>query len=615
MPAGFSSRKALAAICACAVLAVAGVSAYHISTRTGIAALGSKAQHQLDLFAAAIDSIVNRYAHVPSTVPLNPDVVSLLRDPKDQHLKQAVNNHLEKFNQLIGSIAIFVLSAEGITLASSNWNQPDSFVGEDLSFRPYFQIARQGIPARFYAVGTTRGEPGYFVSHPIWHHGQVLGVAVIKIGLARPLEEARLPPGTPALIADGNGVVILSSIPDWTFTALEPLTPEQLQKIDHTRQYNRRPIGEFPVALSSVYSHSQVVDFPPDKKPTHSGKFLALSRRLPENGWRLTIFSDLRPVYAEAWVAVAFADTGAAFTMLVMLFLLMRRRSLQQRLEAQEMLERANAELERKVAERTSDLTETNQLLRAEIAERERAEATLRAAQDELVQATKLAVLGQLATGITHELTQPLGALRSLSENAVEFMRRGDAATLEKNLGIIGGLADRMGAIIGPLKSFARKSPAFPQLVDLEISISNAQLLLAQRFSRNRISVRKECERRGLTAWCDPVRLEQVLVNLMSNAIDAMADSSERTLTLRTQPSGTQGVVISVSDTGAGLPPESNQIFEPFFTTKPVGKGLGLGLAISRDIIRDFGGSLSACNRETGGAEFTISLPQPPARH
>jgi two-component system C4-dicarboxylate transport sensor histidine kinase DctB len=224
-------------------------------------------------------------------------------------------------------------------------------------------------------------------------------------------------------------------------------------------------------------------------------------------------------------------------------------------------------------------------------------------------------VLGQLATGITHELTQPLGALRTLSENAVEFMRRGDDATLEKNLEIIGGLVDRMGAIIGPLKSFARKSPPFPQAVDLAMSIANARFLLEQRLQRGRVTMQTDLDRGVIIAWCDPVRLEQVLINLMSNAIDAMADSAERTLTLDAEMGDSRQIVIRVADTGTGLPPGCDRIFEPFFTTKPPGEGLGLGLAISRDIIRDFGGNLSARNRLEGGAEFIINLPAPPSGH
>jgi two-component system C4-dicarboxylate transport sensor histidine kinase DctB len=271
--------------------------------------------------------------------------------------------------------------------------------------------------------------------------------------------------------------------------------------------------------------------------------------------------------------------------------------------------------LEKSFAERTADLSEAVTRLQREVAERQRAEQTLRAAQDELVQAAKLAVLGQMATGITHELSQPLGALRTLSENAVEFMRRGDQGTVEKNLGIIGKLVDRMGAIIDPLKSFARKSPARPQSVDIGQAVANALFLLDQRLSRSRVAVANNCQPGEVSAWCDAIRLEQVLVNLVGNAIDAMADQEDKRLSLDMEAAPAGRVLIRVADNGSGLAAETmERIFEPFFTTKPAGDGLGLGLAISRDIVRDFGGELTVSNRTTGGAEFVIDLPAEPAK-
>ena len=597
------------ALVAALLAAIAGASAYRWSERAGMAELSVAAYHRLDLFAAAIDGVVNRFAHVPTTILLNADIKALLRDPDSPALRRGVNDYLERFNVSIGSIAIFVMTKSGMTISASNWNRPDSFVGEDLSFRPYFQQARNGSPARYYAVGTTRGEPGYFVSHPIEDNGVVVGIAVIKIGLTS-LEEKWLPEHTPALISDANGVVILASVPKWRLTALTPLDPDMLAEIDRTRQYNRQPIGRFPAVLDRTAT-SQVVAFPSAEMPHRKQDFLALTRRLPDTGWSLTLFSDLTSVRAQAWNAVALAETGTACILLGLMFLNMRRRNIRQRLEAQAMLERANASLERKVSERTADLVASNKRLRGEVAERHRAETTLRAAQDELVHAAKLAVLGQLATGITHELMQPLGALRTLSENAVEYMHRGDQTTLAKNLGIIASLADRMGAIIAPLKSFPRKAPSNLQSVDVRQPVCNALVLLNQRVQRAEVTVVNRCVNE-LVAWCEPNRLEQVLVNLIGNAIDAMAGAAEHTLTIDAEKVH-GGVTIRVADTGSGLPHVSPEaLFEPFFTTKPPGVGLGLGLAISRDIVREFGGKLSARNRREGGAEFLIELMAPP---
>jgi C4-dicarboxylate-specific signal transduction histidine kinase len=604
------SLQRLAFALAAAFIAVAaGTTAYRWSERAGMDELSVGAYHRLDLFAAAIDGIVNRFAHVPSTIQLNPRVRALLRQPDNVALRQTVNEYLEQFNTSIGSIAIFVMSKDGVTLSASNWNRPDSFVGEDLSFRPYYQLARLGIPARYYAIGTTRGEPGYFVSHPINDEGSVVGVAVIKIGLSS-LEKQWLPAGVPALIADGNGVVILTSLPEWRLRALAPLNLEQLAEIEYTRQYNREPIGHFPAVIDRTLA-SQVVALPLTSASHVKGDFLALTRSLPDTGWSLTLFSDLTSVRAQAWIAVALTETGMACVLLSLMFLNQRRRNMRQQLEAQAMLERANASLERKVAERTADLVASNERLHGEVAERQRAEATLRGAQDELVHAAKLAALGQLATGITHELTQPLGALRTLSENAVEYMRRGDQATLEKNLGLIASLVDRMAAIIGPLKTFGRKQPSTLQNVNVSRCVCNALVLLSPRLRQGDVTVVNRCEME-LPAWCEPYRLEQVLVNLISNAIDAMADTAAPTLTIEAEKTAA-GIVLRVTDTGSGLPQVAHeQLFEPFFTTKAPGEGLGLGLAISRDIVREFGGRLSARNSRSNGAEFVIELMAPP---
>jgi C4-dicarboxylate-specific signal transduction histidine kinase len=595
------------------VLVVAAATTYRFSERTGMAALSEEASHRLDLFAAAIDSIVNRYAHIPATLQLSSDVLELVRHPSEASVQAKVNTYLERLNSSIGSIAIYVMSSKGIALASSNWNQPDSFVGEDLSFRPYFRTAIAGRVGHSYAIGTTRGDPGYYVSQPIIDQGHVIGVTVIKIGL-QPLESAWLPRTTPALIADANGIVILASFPDWRLKALAPLPREVAAEIVQSRQYNGHPLEPFPMRLDLGQKQSQVVKLGWSGIPPAGGDFLVLSRLLPDNGWRIAVFSDLRPIYAQAWNAVALGETATVCVLLALMFLNLRRRNIRQRLEAQAMLEQANASLELKVAQRTTELLTANQRLRDEISERKRTEMQLREAQEEAIQAAKLAVLGQLAAGITHELTQPLAALRALSQNAIEFMQRSDYETLKTNLEIIDSLGGRMGLIIEPLKAFGRKSPPVPQEVDVGRSASNALFLLNQRLRFAEVAVDNRCKAGVLFAWCEPIRLEQVFVNLIGNGIDALEGADERKLVIEAGLNGSGRAVILVADTGPGIPTAYERIFEPFFTTKPAGHGLGLGLAISRDIVRDFGGTLTARNRSEGGAEFTIELPVPPEK-
>jgi C4-dicarboxylate-specific signal transduction histidine kinase len=239
-----------------------------------------------------------------------------------------------------------------------------------------------------------------------------------------------------------------------------------------------------------------------------------------------------------------------------------------------------------------------------------------------------MAILGQLATGITHELTQPLGAIRTLSGNASEFLRRGDLSALSGNLGIIARMADQMGAIITPLKGFARKSLPIPARTDVAHAVGNALFLYESRLRKEGVEVVNECVPGVVSAWCDSNRLEQVLINLVGNAMDAMAGAPLKRLTLRAAleperraPVGpaafepaTHTVRIDVLDTGTGLGEHARgHLFEPFFTTKANGAGLGLGLAISRDIVREFNGDIEAHDRPEGGACFSLHLPTGPA--
>lgn len=292
-----------------------------------------------------------------------------------------------------------------------------------------------------------------------------------------------------------------------------------------------------------------------------------------------------------AWTRAALAAIGSAFVCILLVTWNLRRRHLRDRLRAREALQRAHDELERKVEERTR---------------------TLREAQEELVHAGKLAVIGQLSAGLAHELNQPLAALRTLSDNAVKFMQRGDLASAQGNLDRIGQLVDGMGTLTSQLKSFARKSSGAPRPVLVRRAMDNALFLLDRRLRQSGARVEMAVGE-GVTALCDANRLEQVLVNLIGNALDAMEGAAQPVLWLSGRAEG-ERVRMEVRDSGPGLPDEVRaRLFEPFFTTKESGAGLGLGLAISAGIVRDFGGSLSGASHPDGGAVFTIDIPAAPA--
>ncbi|NDP60628.1 MAG: GHKL domain-containing protein, partial [Oxalobacteraceae bacterium] len=265
-------------------------------------------------------------------------------------------------------------------------------------------------------------------------------------------------------------------------------------------------------------------------------------------------------------------------------------------------------ELDLQITLRTGELLQANRDLGDKYARLEHAEQLLRTTQDELVQAGKLAMLGQMAAGVTHELNQPLAAIRAFADNAVTFLERGQPAQASANLAHISAASARMGVIIGQLKGFARKSHGSVALVELTPSVHASALLLQAEFDR--LGVVLQLDIAGpLQITGDAVRLEQVLINLLRNALDAVEEAPQRHVALSVAREGDHAL-ICVRDSGPGIPDDvAAQLFAPFFTTKPSGKGLGLGLAISSSIVQAMRGQLSAHNLPGGGAEFQLRLP------
>ncbi|QEL65947.1 two-component system, NtrC family, C4-dicarboxylate transport sensor histidine kinase DctB [Oryzomicrobium terrae] len=608
--------RLLALVCTLALL-IGGASytTFRVSQAMGLAELQATGRHRLDLYATSLEREIDKYAYFPTTLGLERDVLDLLaRDARDTPLAKRVSLYLEQLNERAGTLSIYVLDTRGTVLATSNWRRPDSFLGEDLSFRPYFREALETGSSRFFGIGTTRGEPGYYLASALANAQGTVGVAVVKVSLEQ-LEKSWATVEAPALVADENGVVILASVPDWKFTTLRPLDETTRHTFDRTQQYNRRALNPLGVKEIAPLDHgAQLVRLPRVGPETVSvfpvtGKFLAQAQPLPGTPWNLTVFSHVEQVREMAANRAALAGIGAVLVFIVLFMFNERRRHLRDRLAAREALQRAHDELERKVEARTAALSAANARLQAEVAERIRAERTLRAAQDELVQAGKLAVIGQLAAGIAHELNQPLAALRTLSGNAGKFLDRGDLPTVRGNLGRIAQLVDRMGTLTGQLKSFARKSSGRPQPVVLQQAIDNALALLEQRLRQSGARVEQTLPSADLVALCDPNRLEQVLVNLIGNALDAMAGQDAPRLELTAEQAGAL-LRLRVRDHGPGLSDEVRaHLFEPFFTTKEAGVGLGLGLPISAGIVHDFGGTLAGDNHPEGGAVFTLEIP------
>ncbi|WFC64817.1 sensor histidine kinase [Pseudomonas sp. REST10] len=581
-----------------------GYAAYLLSDRSGIQTLAESGERQLELNARAVESEITKYTYLPSLLELEGNVSRLLQFPT-AYRRHHVNQYLAGLNQRSGSLAIYVLDLDGRVIATSNWDRADSYLGEDLSFRAYYQDAVQGKAGRFYGIGSTTGEAGYYLSHGLREDGKVIGVAVVKVRLDT-LEERWQRAHLEAYVSDENGIIILSSKPERRLKAVQALDDASRERLARSLQYHWAALEELQFAgREALGDDLEQISLDHDGSIT---RYLLQTRPLVDTPWHLTLLSPLQEQRSAALLNALLAAVACALLAFLLIAWNERRKVIATRLAAREALQAANDELERKITERTADLQASNARLLAEVSEREQAETTLRQAQDELVQAGKLAVIGQMSTSIAHELNQPLAALRTLSANTVRFLQRGALDVASSNLQNIAELVDRMGKITASLRAFARRAGDQGE-ASLQQAVDAALLLLHPRLQRTRVKIHQEFAEARLAI--EQIRLEQILVNLISNAVDALQAQGDRHIWLSGNAEA-EHYLLEIRDNGPGIAPETRaHLFEPFFTTKPGEQGLGLGLTLSASLAAAAGGSLTVRHPEEGGTAFVLSLPYP----
>lgn len=607
-PTPMSTRSLRAGAAALALIVVAALAAQAFAERSGLQRVREEAQHRLDMVGANLDAELARFEYLPSLLEMNPEVFRLLETPASAAVRDAVNRYLSGVNAAAGSSTLYVLDPHGVGVAASDWNEASNPIGTDLSFRPYVKQALSQRRGRFYGIGVTSGRAGYYLSLGLDRGGGQRGVAIVKISLDDAERAWAKLPGE-VLLLDERGVVILSTHPDWKFRPLAPLSTEVLADIAATRPYG----GAELAALDWRVQDHLAADA--DIVSLAGNRYLATGRPLQQTRWRLLVLDDTMPVQAASRTLAFTAALAMAVLCLLGVAQWQRQRAVRFRLANQAALQAAHDSLESKVTQRTTELLTSNARLAEEVSVRKAIEADLRATQGELVQAGKMAALGQMSAGVVHELNQPLAALRTLSDNACVMLDRAAQPHegVRGNLQHIAQLVDRLGRLTYQLKSFAHKANTPRVPVSVQQVIANAQFLVSHRLREQGVEVDVKLIPPALAAMADEARLEQVLVNLMGNAIDAMAASPTRCLTIEGREA--DGLcVLSVTDTGPGIRADIlPRLFEPFTSSKPVGAGLGLGLMISANIVREFGGSLRAVPAEAGGARFVIELPCVPA--
>ncbi|MDR5736854.1 ATP-binding protein [Caballeronia sp. LZ019] len=567
---------------------------WHVAWQRGIDELRRNAAARVDRTTSTLKSTLDRYEYLPYLLSRHPFVQDVLAAPDARNVDRA-NRYLEDLNRRSHATATYLIRANGFCVAASNWQGPDSFVGVEYHFRPYFVDALKGGVGRFFGLGTISLEPGYYISQPVYREGshELIGVAVVKLNLEW-LQGADA--SEPLLVTDDHGVIFLSSVPSWKYHTVRPLPQSVEASVYSTRQYAQQPITPLPMSIvETLEGGAQIVRV---GGGLNALSFLATRRSIGEPDWQLITMAPLDPVESAAQTAVVVTALVFLSLCLLAFYWRMRRARVGEMIRSREMLQTAYAELNQRVAERTADLSQANAQLTKEVNERTRAEQDLRAAHDELIQASKLAALGQMAAGITHELNQPLAALRSFSDNTRVLIDRGDQAAARENLEAIAALTERMGKITNQLKLFVAKARPKNARTDVARALRNVFAMLGPRLKNVAIDLAPELEGNAapIHVRCEDLRLEQVFINLIGNALDAVAscDAPRIVVDIDARP---DAVAIVVRDNGPGIPADAlPHLFEPFFTTKETGHGLGLGLAISSAIARDYGGTLVARN-------------------
>ncbi len=569
--------------------------------------LSATGHSQLNLYVTHLKGQLEKYKFLPELLSTNKRLVDLLQKPGDSERADALNRYLETVNTIAGASDTYLMDRDGLTIAASNWQSERPFVGRNFSYRPYFREAIQGGLGRYFALGTTSRKRGYYFAFPVRHEGEILGAVVIKIDMTG-VEEQWGGRKEEIVVTDPDGIIFITTRPEWRFRSLiKPLSDSVRERIVASQRYPKIELTASPVLQESearsdteklVWLQKQEQKGAAD----YSDHYLIQTRAMPEAGWQVHLLTPLDVINERLLIAISIATSVFTVVLLLGLFMRLRHKRRKERIlyetKAQEALRDAHDQLEQRVQERTVELSR-------EIEERRNTEAVLRRTQDELIQAAKLAVIGQMSTGISHEINQPLAAIRSYSDNALRFLQSDRKSEAEWNLTQISELTDHMAHISSQLKLFARKTDGEVVNVSLSNAINASCSILQPQFRKMQTELVTDLPP-DTNVMANPVQLEQVLVNLFCNAMNAMEKQERRCIKL-TAFYCDQNLCVTIHDNGPGIKQEHlAQIFDPFFTTRE--SGLGLGLSISHRIIESMGGSLKAANHPEGGAIFTMEL-------
>lgn len=548
-------RWALAAgLCALVVVALAVAITDRVMHDRALSEQAGLARNDAAILASSLRSELDKFSLLPIALADDPQVRALAAG--DGASVAALNGRLEALARQSAAAAIYVMRADGTTLAASNWRLPTSFVGSKYAFRRYFHDALANGSATQFALGTVSREPGLYIARRICTRAAPLGVVAVKVefdGLERSWRDT----AQRVYVTDRDGVVLLASDERWRFHLAQGASADARDAEADLRQFGIRTLR--PLAIVSP-NEGEAVRIP----------LLDTRQPILPDGWVLHLLAD--PAQ-RVDAAVATGRLALALGFLVLAVLAATGVVMRRRRDA-----RAQALLD----ERTRTLRE------------------------QLSQANRLATLGQISAGVGHEIGQPVAATRVLAENGQKMLAAGEVEQASGNFARIVDLADRIGRITGELRRFSRRQPADRREMPLGEAIDGALLLLRDRIRSMHVAIDLPPEEATqVVVAAEHVRLEQVLVNLLQNALDAAGEGGRVTVAV---DAGGDAVCLRVIDSGTPLSlAQADDLFRPFATTKP--DGLGLGLVIARDIMRDLGGEL-AYDADASATTFVMTIPR-----
>ncbi len=524
-----------------------------------------RAELRLALYSGSIMAELQRTAVVPLLLARDPALIGSL-DGDDFSTTSA---RLITAQKAIGAASIRLLDGSGRTVAATD----RQLIGTNYLHKPFFVEALRARDTVFTVSDGPAGGYEFTYSRAVIEDGKALGVIVVGADLVQ-LEKSWAGISDAVAVTDSEGTIILATEPRWRGLTL----PEALA------------VRSAPSAIERAFQvTADWTNAPADAYV--AGKAVMQSEiRLPFRGWRMISFTTYDSVRERVNAVLALEIMGFAILLAAAFYMVTRRAQVQTAVYRRE----------------SADLRALNRRLTAEIAERERVQKELRVAEQTVEQSSKLAALGEMSASVSHELNQPLAAMKTYLAGARLLLQRGRSEEALSSFQRIDDLIERMGAITRQLKSYARKGGEAFEPVDLRSALSSALTMMEPQLRARAVKIIRSVPRGPVMVNADRIRLEQVIINLMRNALDATKAVKDPRIELSVQ-SGAHAI-LRVCDNGSGLT-DLEKLFEPFWTTKKPGEGTGLGLAISSGIVADFGGRLTAHNAEAGGAVFQMELP------